>query len=112
MSKKGLMVIGFTALAVVTSVIGACEITSRHYNAAFAHVAVGDSESSVIAQMGRPAVRENVGQPYLRYATSACTNPCAIRLWWEMPIMPGIEGWSVELGENRKVARTSHWVSP
>jgi hypothetical protein len=106
------MVIGFTALAVVTSVIGACEIKSRHYNTALAHVAVCDSESSVIAQMGTPAVRENAGQPYLRYATSACTSPCAIRLWWELPIMPGIEGWSVELGEDRKVVRTSHWVSP
>jgi hypothetical protein len=112
MSKKGLMVIGFAGLAAVISVIGACEIKTRHYNAAFLLVAVGDSEASVVARMGVPAVRERVGQPYLRYATLACTKPCAIRLWWEMPIMPGIEGWSVELGEDRKVVRTSHWVSP
>jgi hypothetical protein len=110
--SKVLLVIGFTVVAVVTSTIGACEIKARHYNAAFSFLAVGDSEASVVARMGVPAVRESAGQPYLRYATSACTNPCAIRLWWEMPIMPGIEGWSVELGKDRKVVRTSHWVSP
>jgi len=30
MSKKGLLVVGFTGLAMVTSVIGACEIEIRH----------------------------------------------------------------------------------
>ena len=110
--SKGLMLIGLAALAIVLSVIGACEIKAHHYNAAFPQVAIGDSESSVVARMGVPAVRETSGLPYLRYATSACTKPCAIRLWWEMPIMPGIEGWSVELSEDRKVVKTSHWVSP
>ncbi len=56
---KVLMVIGFAVLAVVTSVIGACEIKAHHYNAAFSHVAFGDSEVSVVARMGVPDVREN-----------------------------------------------------
>jgi hypothetical protein len=66
----------------------------------------------VVARMGIPAVRENADKPYLRYASSPCINPCVIRLWWEMPILPGIEGWSVELGEDRNVVKTAHWVSP
>jgi hypothetical protein len=110
--SKTPMVIGFTVLAVVASVIGACEIKTAHYNAAFSRVAVGDSETSVIARMGAPAVWERAGQPFLRYASSGCANPCTVRLWWEMPIMPGIEGWSVELGKDHNVMRTSHWVSP
>jgi hypothetical protein len=112
LKNKGLLVITLTGLAVVTFVIGAREIRARHYDAAFSQVAVGDPDTLVVARMGAPALRENAGQPYLRYATSGCSNPCVVRLWWEMPIMPGIEGWSVELGKDHKVVRTSHWVSP
>jgi hypothetical protein len=111
MAKK-LTVIGVTALAIVASVIGACEIKVHHYNAAFSQVEVGDPEATVVARFGEPSVRETAGHPYLRYATSPCTPPCAIRLWWEMPIMPGIEAWSVELGQDRNVVHTAHWVSP
>jgi hypothetical protein len=107
-----LMVIGVTALAISASVVGGCEIKVHHYNAAFSKTAVGDAEALVVDRFGAPSVREDAGKPYLRYATSPCTKPCAIRLWWEMPILPGIEGWSVELGEDRNVVRTTHWVSP
>jgi hypothetical protein len=109
---KILKMIGVTALVVVASVIGACEVRVHHYNTAFSQVAVGDPEALVVARFGVPSVRENAGQPYLRYATSPCTKPCASRMWWEMQIMPGIEAWSIELGEDRTVIRTSHWVSP
>ena len=63
--------------------IGACEIKVHHYNAAFSQVTVGNSEALTVARMGAPAVRERAAQPYLRYAISGCTKPCAIRLWWE-----------------------------
>ena len=40
-----LVMIGVTVLAGVTTVIGACEIKTRHYNAAFSRIAVRDSEA-------------------------------------------------------------------
>jgi hypothetical protein len=111
MSKK-LTVIGVTTLAVMASVIGACAIKVNRYSAAFSQVKIGDMEETVLARFGEPSVRETGAKPFLLYATSPCTGPCAIRLWWEMPIVPGIEAWSVELGPGRKVIHTAHWVSP
>jgi hypothetical protein len=107
-----LTVLGLTALAISASVIGGCEFKIHHYNAAFSKTAVGDSEALVVDRFGAPSVREDARKPYLLYATSPCMKPCAVRLWWEMPVLPGIEAWSVELGEDRIVLRTTHWVSP
>ena len=104
--------IGFAALAVAALVIGACEIKVHHYSAAFSQVAVGDPESKVVVEFGEPTVRETMAQPFLRYASSSCSEPCSIRLWWEMPILPGVEAWSVELGQDRHVVHSAHWVSP
>jgi hypothetical protein len=108
--------IGVAALAVITFVIVAFALTFalrvHHFTAAFSQVAVGDSEASVVARLGEPSFRERAGQPYLRYTGTPCTTPCATRLWWEWPIMPGIKAWSVELGENRDVVRTYRWKSP
>jgi hypothetical protein len=73
---------------------------------------VGDSEASVVARLGDPSFRERTGQPYLRYTGSPCMRPCATRLWWDWPVMRGIEAWSVELGENRNVVKTYRWTSP
>jgi hypothetical protein len=109
---KILNVIGVTALALAASVIGACELRVHHYNTAFSLVAVGDPEASVVPRFGPPSIREDSARPYLRYVVSPCTTPCATRLWWEMPILPGIEAWSVELDTDRHVIKTSHWVSP
>jgi hypothetical protein len=62
MAKK-LTVIGVTALAIIASVIGACEIKVHHYNAAFSQVEVGDQEAMVVARLGEPSVRETARQP-------------------------------------------------
>jgi hypothetical protein len=111
MAKKS-TVIGVTAFAIIASVIGACEIEVHHYDAAFSQVVIGDSEATVVGRFGEPSVRETASQPYLRYPSSPCTKPCAVRLWWEMPLLPGIEAWSVELDQDRSVVHTAHWVSP
>jgi hypothetical protein len=50
MAKK-LTVIGVTALAIIASVIDACEIKVHHYNAAFSQVEVGDPEATVVARI-------------------------------------------------------------
>ena len=111
MAKK-LTVIGISDIAIIASVIGACELKVHRYNAAFSETAVGELESSVVARFGEPSIRETAAQPFLRYAASPCTKPCAVRLWWETPIIPGIEAWSVEVGQDRIVVHTAHWVSP
>ena len=97
---------------VIATTVGACALRIHHYDSALAEVKVGDSEITVIAEMGNPSFREPVGAPYLRYTGDACTAPCNERLWWEWPISPGMEAWSVELGRDRKVVSTYHWVSP
>ncbi len=107
-----LKIIGITAVAAITFVVGACAIKVHHYDAAFSRVAVGDSEASVLTRLGDPSFREPTGRPYLRYTGSPCVTPCMTRLWWEWPLMPGIEAWSVELGKDRTVVRTYRWESP
>ncbi len=75
-------------------------------------ISIGDSEISAIEKLGDPSRRELVREPYLVYASQGCISPCATRLWWEWPLMRGIEAWSVELDANQKVVEKSHWVSP
>jgi len=99
------------AVAVV-AVVGDCSWRVHRYDSTLAAVKVGDTEPQVIARLGSPSFREPAGVPYLRYTGSACAAPCAERLWWELPIAPGVEAWSVELTSERKVLRTYHWVSP
>ena len=108
-------VIRILALAVLVATclaIGACVMRIRHYDAALGEVKVGDSEATVIARLGAPSFREVSGVPHLRYTAAACAAPCVERLWWEWPIAPGMEAWSVEIGSNREVLKTYHWVSP
>jgi len=81
-------------------------------NAAFTQTSLGDNESDVISRMGAPDHREPIGKLYSRYTGAACTPPCQTRLWWEDSLLPGIGAWSVELDTDRRVVKTTHWVSP
>lgn len=92
--------------------VGACSWRVHLYNEAFAAVKVGDTEQQVIASFGKPGFREPADTAFLRYTATTCAKPCVERLWWEWPIAPGIEAWSVELTSEHKVLRTYHWVSP
>jgi len=105
-------ILALVVVAVTIIVIGACSFRIRHYDAALAKVRVGDTEQEALVQLGTPTFRESKGVPYLRYTGKACVSPCAERLWWEWPIAPGIEAWSVEVDVNSKVLKTYHWVSP
>ena len=98
------------ALGIAT--VAACSFRVHQYNSGFVEVKTGDTEAQVIARLGKPSFTERAGAPYLRYASMGCSAPCAERLWWEWPIVPGIEAWSVELANDRKVLHTYHWVSP
>jgi hypothetical protein len=109
---KVIRILALVAVVAAGVTIGACAFRVHHYDKALDEVVVGDSEAEVIARLGTPSFREAADAPYLRYTSRACATPCNERLWWEWPIAPGIEAWSVELGHDRKVLRTYHWVSP
>jgi hypothetical protein len=99
-------------VVVGVAAIAACSFRVHQYKSGFSKVKAGDTEAEVISRLGKPSFRERTGATYLRYATAGCNAPCAERLWWERPIVPGIEAWSVELGRDRRVLRTYHWLSP
>ena len=99
-------------LAAAVVFVSSCSIQANRRTNQLAKIFVGDSEASVLARLGQPRMREQSGQPYLLYATKACTAPCVTRLWWELPLFRGIEAWSVELDNSNKVVSTAHWVSP
>lgn len=109
---KVLRNLALSALAIAVVAIGSCALQAHRYNSAVSQIAVGDPEAAVIGRLGQPSFRELAGSPYLRYTGTPCTSPCATRLWWEWPLLPGIEAWSVELGQDHKVVKTYHWVSP
>jgi hypothetical protein len=104
--SKALVMIGVTVRAAVTSAIEACEIKARHYNAAFSQVTVGDSEGLVVSRLGTRISRIFVMLP--RHVPNLAPSDCGGRCQF----LPGIEGWSVELGEDRNAVRTTHWMSP
>ena len=110
--KKIVATVSLVLMAAAVAFVSSCSIQANRRTDQLASIVVGDSEESVVARLGKPRVREPASQPYLLYATSACTVPCATRLWWEWPVFRGVEAWSVELDISNKVVGTAHWVSP
>jgi len=110
--KNGALVFGLGLLAILVALVAYCALVIHKYNSGLAAVEPGNSEARVIALLGSPSYTEPAGHPYLRYTGAPCAAPCVRRLWWEWPIFPGIEAWSVELGSNNQVLKTYHWVSP
>ena len=105
------------ATALVALAIGATvtieAIFVHRYNVALEETRPGDGEDQVVARFGEPYLREFPSKPFYRYADRPCTAPCAVRLWWENPILRGgFEAWSVEMSAERKVLNSAHWVSP
>ena len=103
---------GFGSLVVVAALALWCGLLIHKYNSGLMAVVPGDSEAKVTALLGSPTFTEPAGRPYLRYTGAPCNSPCIRRLWWEWPIFPGIEAWSVELGSTGQVLKTYHWVLP
>ena len=110
--RKIIATASLVILAAAVVFVSSCSIQANRRTDQLAKVVVGDAEASVLARLGQPRVREITGQPYLLYATNACTAPCVTRLWWEWPLFRGIEAWSVELDNSNRVVSTAHWVSP
>jgi hypothetical protein len=99
-------------LTVAVILVGSCSLQSHNRTKTLDQISAGDTEKRVVELLGEPAVREFADHPYLRYATQGCMSPCVTRLWWEWPVFPGIEAWSVELDSSQRVIQTEHWVSP
>jgi hypothetical protein len=97
-----------------TSVVGvvACMFTASRYEQAFEATVTGDSYSTVSDRFGNPSVVELPTQPFLHYASKGCISPCALRAWWEHPVLKGIEAWSVEFNDKDQVIHSAHWLSP
>ncbi len=83
--KPGLPIAVAIALCAAAGVAVIAHRTSA-YERAFDDCATGDSMALVISRFGEPAHRELRGKLWPRYATLACTVPCAQRLWWEHPV--------------------------
>jgi hypothetical protein len=97
-----------------TSVVGvaACSYIASRYKKAFETTASGDPYTLVVERFGKPSIVEYPAQPFLRYATQACSSPCTVRLWWEHPVLKDIEAWSVEFNDKNQVIHIAHWLSP
>lgn len=104
--------VAWTGLLLTVGLVGACSFKVHHYNTAFANIAVGDTQSAVLAKMGAPSYREPAGNSYARYTGYPCMSSCVTRLWWEWPLTPGMEAWSVELDHEGRVIRPYRWESP
>jgi hypothetical protein len=86
--------------------------TVSKYEKAFSAATDDETRGAVLERFGSPSMRESRGTPFMRYATASCVAPCYERLWWENPILKGIEAWSVEFNPDGKVIHKAHWVSP
>ena len=111
MIRKKTLVASLLAVALATF-FGSGAIRAGHYARAFETVAIGQPEATVLAKFGPPGVTDTRRAPFLRYASQACTPPCSRRLWWEHPLLPSIEAWSITLDTTGKVVDKAHWVSP
>jgi hypothetical protein len=106
-------ILGYMVGVLIAAGIGSCALPSHYRNRAFESVRIGDSENRFLDLFGvHPSVREKPNALFVRYASAACEAPCAERLWFENTLSLDIEAWSLELDEDRRVIKKSHWVSP
>lgn len=110
--KRFIKIFGVVILFVSVLALGSCVYAVARNEKAFSETVGGDTRSAVVARFGSPDIEETAGKPYLVYANSGCETPCEVRLWWEHPVLRGIEAWSVEFDSQGRVVNTAHWVSP
>ena len=105
------LAVAFAALVSIVCVLYQSVMVNR-YTRDVGRIELGSSESEVVNVVGKPSHREATNKIYARYASTPCSDPCHIRLWWEAPLLPGLEAWSVEFDRNGKAIKKTHWVSP
>ena|SRR5687768_805572 len=99
------------SIAVLVPIAG-CTYVVSGYERAFERTSDGDSMLEVVSRFGAPSVRERQSTPFDRYVAKPCEAPCAERLWWEHPVLRGIEAWCVEFDVSGRVVHKAHLVSP
>ena len=99
-----------TAAAVLGA--AACNHVVSRYERAFSDTRDGEMINDVLARFGEPTLRETPAKPFNVYADEGCNAPCTTRLWWEHPLLRGIEAWSVAVNAGNQVIGKTHWVSP
>lgn len=92
--------------------IAAVAFRASQYKHALEASVNGETSAAVVARFGQPSSTEVPGRPYLRYAIQGCEAPCARRIWWEHPVLRGIEAWSAEFDKDDRLVHKAHWVSP
>ena len=105
------VIVGIIAFSGVVGVATCTRIVSR-YAQAFETTNNGEPVAMIISRFGAPSVREVPAHPFLTYAAAGCKAPCSVRLWWEHPVLKGIEAWSVDIDNKNQVIHKAHWVSP
>ena len=98
--------------AAILGAFSACAVRVNQIESGFAALENGASESALIQKLGSPDVVETSVAPFVVYSSASCNAPCVRRLWWEHPILKGMEAWSVELGSTGSVMNKAHWISP
>ena len=106
------MAVSLGVLAIVVAGLAVSSHTVSQYEQAFEATRDGEALAVVIGRFGEPSVREVPSQAFTRYADRGCKAPCSLRVWWEHPILKGIEAWSVEFNSENHVVHKAHWVSP
>lgn len=101
----------FACGLIISCLVTACVHKVSQIERGFASVVPGNTAEQVMKRMGNPDVRE-ASQLFVRYTDVACVAPCAQRLWWEHPILKGVEAWSVEINIEGKVIHKARFVSP
>ena len=113
MARSRLSIVISGAVILVLFAAGFFHVTKvNKYSRDFERTNLGFTEAEVINLMGKPDHRELRGEFYPRYADRACIHNCNLRLWWEAPMLPGIEAWSVEFNSAGVATDKAHWVSP
>lgn len=111
MNRAARLVLWFAVGGICLSIAARMHTVSK-YEKAFAITNVGDAASLVVERFGSPSAHESNANRFLRYAANSCETPCTERLWWEHPVLKGVEAWSVEFNVEGKTINKAHWVSP
>ena len=94
-------------LLVIPALLGYCHVRTTQMNAAFEGVVVGDTETTVVAKMGRPhRVLEGCGYYHGR-PIAGCREYVYFPPWTVAD-----EAWAIRFDANGTVTSTSHFVSP
>jgi hypothetical protein len=109
LAKRIAMSAGFGVLWVAVGyVVWGVSVRFR-YDAAFEATKVGDSMSAVVERFGRPTDVESH-----REGTDGfhCISSCRFRLWYEKPLLGGIEPMAIDFGDQLVVVDKYHYSSP